>query len=127
MGLRVDVTAIEHSRHRYPTCGDWFYDSLGDWHVRVSRMADWRYEFLVAFHELIEMALCRYSGISEEEVTDFDKDFEANKPDGSNYEPGDDIAAPYHWQHQMATMFERVMARLLGVDWREYEKAIDAL
>jgi hypothetical protein len=42
-------------------------------------------------------------------------------------EPGDDPLAPYHWQHQMATMFEKVMARLLRVDWREYEEAINAL
>lgn len=127
MGLNAKIETIPHSHHRYPTVGDWYYDSLGDWHIRVSRMEDWRYEFLVSFHELIEMALCRQAGISEDEVTDFDKDFEQQKPKGSDYEPGDDIQAPYHWQHQIATMFERVMARLLSVDWAEYEKAIDAL
>jgi hypothetical protein len=90
-------------------------------------MSNWRFSFLVAFHELIEMALCRHNGVTASDVDNFDMAFEARRESGNTLEPGDDPTSPYFWQHQLATMFERVMARLLDVDWDDYANAIDAL
>jgi hypothetical protein len=127
MGLKIKVETIHHGHHRYPTVGDWWHTPTGEWEIRVSQLANWKYEFLVAFHEMIEAALCRDRGISEAEVTQYDKSFEFDRAPDDASEPGDQITAPYHWQHQIATMFERVMARQLGVNWDEYERTINEL
>ena len=66
------------------------YDTVGDWTaasspvnestiVRVSRLADRRFEILVAVHELIEAELCRARDIKEHDVTAFDEQFERQR------------------------------------------------
>lgn len=112
---------IPHKSQKYDTCGDWGYDGeKGAYYIRVSQMTDWRYEFLVAIHELVEMAWCWKNGVSEEEVTEFDREFEKNRIPGDDSEPGDDLKAPYREGHQLATMIERATALILGVNWRDY-------
>jgi hypothetical protein len=90
-------------------------------------MADWRYEFLVAVHELIEMALCADHNISPQRVDRFDMEFEANRPEGDISEPGDDTQSPYAAQHCFATGVERLLAAELGVSWKMYETKINEL
>lgn len=120
----IDVRTRLHKTQRYDTCGNWAFRNCietGDLIVAVSRMRDWRYEALVAVHEIIEALLCKARGISEEAVTAFDK----AHPDAD--EPGDHPDAPYGREHCFATLIERLLATEFGVDWAEYEKAIDAL
>ncbi len=93
----------------------------------MSKMSDWRYEMLIAVHELIEVALCKKDGISDVMVDQFDMDFEKNRAPGDQSEPGDDPRAPYRKQHFVATTIERQLAVELGVDWDEYGKAIESL
>jgi hypothetical protein len=42
-------------------------------------------------------------------------------------EPGDHPGAPYHAEHMFASKVEEMLAKQLGVDWLEYERAIEAL
>lgn len=126
------IDTIRHDRQAYPTCGDWWTDpwAPGRWQIRVSKMGNWKYEFLVALHELVEMALCKDRGISEKVVTAFDKKYEAYRTQGwptHQGEPGDAVNSPYRAEHAAAELIERLVAHELGVDWSEYEKAIDAL
>ena len=108
---------------------------MGDWKVKngqlrqicVSDMGNEDYAFLVALHELVEGYLCVKRKISDEVVTDFDKEYEARRPEGDTSEPGNDLRAPYHKEHVFATYMERFMAEELKVDWRKYEEAIYAL
>lgn len=127
MTLRIDIQTIPHHDQRYETVGDWFYDPDGTLHLRVSEMDNWRYEFLVALHELVECALCRHMGITQSEVDEFDRGFEASRDEDCVDEPGDDPAAPYRVQHCVATGVERIVAALLGVDWKSYDEAVNAL
>lgn len=129
--MRILIETIPHRSQRYGTCGDWRWvqsttSSLGN-HllIRVSSLGDWRYEALVAMHELIEALLCQERGIAEPEVDQFDLHWvpEAGGPD----EPGDDIEAPYYREHQYATAVERALAVELRVYWQLYERAIAAL
>lgn len=126
--LRILIETIPHHEQRYDTCGDWVIESDGTWHIRVSELPmknalfPQKFNFLVAFHELVEMALCQASGVTEQEVDSFDLTYA-----GSYAEPGDDIDAPYYRMHQMATALERTMAAQLDVDWGEYERAINIL
>ena len=91
-------------------------------------MADWRYEALVAAHEMVEMILVKQRGISEQSISEFDIAFEHSRAQGKVLgEPGDDPRAPYQREHFFATNLERLLAAELGVDWFAYERLVDGL
>jgi hypothetical protein len=124
----MHIETIPHESQRYRTVGDYWCDESGIEQIRVSEMMDWRYEVLVAVHEIIEMALTRQRGIPEEGISEFDVKFEQNKDHGLvSGEPGDNINAPYRKEHFFATNVERLVAAELGVDWFEYDRYVDAL
>lgn len=122
----IHIKSIPHSEQRYPTCGDWFYEN-GELQIRVSQMPDTRYVFLVALHELVEVKLCEWAGITQEVVDQFDMDYEKNRAPDDDSEPGDSPISPYRLQHCIATGVERTIAAFMGVDWSAYEAAINAL
>lgn len=122
LSLKIFIQTKAHDEQRYDTCGDWqFNEKDGSLTITVSQMHNWKQELCVALHELIEATLCRSRGITDDEVTQFDKLF--NGPD----EPGDATDAPYRKEHFFATSIERLFAAELGVDWKEYEEALDSL
>jgi hypothetical protein len=126
--MRINIETIPHDAQRYPTVGDYWQDADGVLQIRVSEMHDWRYVILVAVHELAEMMLTRWRGISEETIGHFDMEFERKRGhDLVKGEPGDAPGAPYRREHFFATNVERLLAGELGVDWAEYEAHVDAL
>lgn len=165
--MKILIETIPHSEQRYPTVGDWQWTQvkvLGrsgfpaddklvpTLHIKVSEMSDWRHEALVAIHEAVEALLCKYAGITEQEVDDFDKVFEAKKPcnpDGRPFslmqlqqlspreledlklklsaEPGDSPTAPYYHEHKVARAIESRLAGELKVDWDKYEGEVNSL
>lgn len=131
--MNVTIKVIPHASQRYRTPGDWWWtdkDDTGDLEIRVSKLSDWRYEMLVAVHELVEVLLCRYFRIPEWQVTAFDENYERERAEGLHgvdEEPGDDPSAPYRKEHFFATTVERLFSATLLVDWSLYEKEISAL
>lgn len=123
--MKIVIESIPHNTHRYNTIGDYWEDSNGVLQVRVSALGDERKEVLIAIHEVIEFFLCRARNIKEPDILAWDKAV----PDSSPYasDPGHDPSAPYHREHVFAECVERLVAFELGVNWQEYEKAIDAL
>lgn len=121
MALEITAQTVPHNDQRHGGVGDWFMEADATWSVLVSEMGDWRMEFLVAIHEMIEMALCMHNGVSSGMVDDFDSNF---KGEG---EPGDDPNAPYKKQHCVATGVERILATMLDVEWTAYENTIRKL
>jgi len=122
------ISQVPHSRQRYETVGDWIPGRPAE--IRVSKMKDQRYFFLVALHEMIEYELCKKNGISDNEVVAFDMNFEAERRMNMHpveAEPGNDPRAPYRDEHDFATMVERMVALKLGVKWSAYEKALLSL
>jgi hypothetical protein len=122
------ISQVPHRRQRYDTAGDWIPGNPVK--IRVSRMKDERYAFLVALHEMIEYELCRMHGITDSKVVEFDMDFEKERSarlHSLEAEPGDDPRAPYRDEHGFATMIERMVAQKMGVSWSAYEKAILSL
>lgn len=131
---RVKILTVDHKDQRYDTVGDWYYEhTIQDGEcliIKVSKMSDWRYEFLVAAHELVEVVLCRHAGISQKVVDNFDMRFEDKRAESKtdNFdEPGDEPNAPYRFQHCIATGVERLLAGILGVSWKKYEAEINSL
>lgn len=111
--LDIQIQSIPPEEQRYDTLGDyWFEDD--NWQVRVSETGDWKSEFLVALHELVEMALCKDRGIPEKVIKRFDENFEGQG------EPGNSDLAPYEEEHRFATHIERAVAKELGYSWDEY-------
>lgn len=128
--MNISIKTIPNGEQRYPTVGDWWFTEGGDLEIRISKMSDWRYECLVAFHELCEVLICKHLGITQKEVDDFDIEFEKDRENGlhsEDEEPGDHKDAPYRVQHFIATNCERILAIALGVDWTDYENAIVSL
>lgn len=124
--LKIDLKTIPSSKQRYQTCGD-YYQSGGKTLIRVSQMSDWRYEVLVAVHELVEWAIIKHQGIDEKKITAFDLKFEKEREEGlhsEESEPGDDPRSPYRSAHFCATTIERIVAVALGVNWEAYGCAV---
>jgi hypothetical protein len=124
----LTVSQIPHKKQRYETVGDWIPGKPAQ--IRVSKMKDHRYVFLVALHEMIEYELCKKNGISDREVVAFDVNFESERRRNMHAidaEPGSDPRAPYRNEHEFATMVEMMVAQKLGVKWSDYEKAVLAL
>lgn len=122
-----NIKTIRHGEQRYPTAGDYWLDSEGTEQVRVSDAGNPDYEFLVAVHELIELWLCEKRGIPEPLIRAFDEEFERNRKEGNADEPGNDPRAPYHKEHLFATFIEQEIAGQIGIDWNEYDKALNSL
>jgi hypothetical protein len=125
--MKIQVEAIPHEQQRYPTVGDYWTEN-GIEQIRVSKMIDWRYELLVTVHELIEMALTKHRGISEEAISEFDIAYERLRELGMvKGEPGDAPKSPYKQEHFFATNVERLLAAELDVDWFEYDQYVNEL
>ena len=118
----IHIAIIPHVSQRYDTAGD-YIDFAGNWLVNISATADWRHSFLVMIHELVEMGLTKNDGVDWDEIDLFDI-----SGLGKEYaDPGDLESAPYHKQHVAATMIEREVAKLLNVNWDEYNEALDSM
>jgi hypothetical protein len=123
--MKATLGEINHKDQRYETVGDWILHSdTGQFDILVSKMPIPDFVTLVQVHELIEAWLCFRRGITQEQVDAFDIEYERNRPEGDESEPGDDPKAPYFREHQFATKIEKLFAEELGVDWAEYERAI---
>lgn len=122
------ISQVAHRKQRYETVGDWIPGRPAQ--IRVSKMKDERYVFLVALHEMIEYELCKMHGITDDEVVAFDMNFEVERRMNLHpvdAEPGDHPKAPYRDEHEFATMVEMMVAKKLGVSWSDYEKTVLSL
>lgn len=127
---KITVTIIDHTKQRYDTLGDYWFDDEGNWHLAISDMGDWRYNFLVALHELVEMALIKQKAFGlmlseqqmERQICEFDKAMLSDSPHIED--PGMDPHAPYHQEHLIATGIEIQMCGHLGLNFREYDSTM---
>lgn len=119
--LNINIKTIPDKDQRYDTVGDyWKKDGVDE--IKVSSMSNRQYEFLVAIHEMVEQFLCENAGITDEEITKFDVEYEAKRKNGDQSEPGEDPLAPYHRQHMFAEKLEKLMAEECKIDWADYIK-----
>ena len=125
--LNLQIKTVPDDQQRYNTVGDYYVDESGKRVFVVSDMHDWRYEMLVAIHELVESSLCRVRGITDDQIDAFDLAYQAARPEGDVSEPGDSTEAPYYHEHQFASKIEKIIADELGVDWDDYFRVSDVL
>ena len=121
--LNIEIKTIKQSEHRYETLGDYWETPDGVTHIRCTNLKSPDSEFLVVLHELVEMYITKRKGIKEPDIMAFDIEFEKERAEGKwdeNAEPGDDPRAPYKTEHCLAEIIERLVARELGVDWKQH-------
>jgi hypothetical protein len=122
--VKITLSSIPHKKQRYKTVGDWFENERREIQITSSQLTDWRREFLILVHELVEWGLCKEAGIRQAEVDAFDK---ARENDQVEMELGDLKDAPYRKQHCLATAVERMLAAELDVVWSDYEEELAKL
>lgn len=109
--------------HRYCSIDDWQDPKIvGDYVHFLTQTADTgnrKYNFLILIHALVEQYLCYEKGITDKEVTRFDKEHT------HCFNPGEHDQAPYHFQHLIANDVESLIANALNIDWTKYEDQID--
>lgn len=128
--MEIHIKTIPIESMRYPSCGDYWYDDLGILQVRVADMGDEFYEKMVVIHELIEEAITKKRGITEQQIMDFDLYYEKRREQGlvpEDSEPGFDQHAPYKKEHTFATSVEMGMCALAEEDWNTYDKIVNEL
>ncbi len=129
--MNISIKTIKHEDQVYPTCGDWRFTEEGDLNIFISDMGNWKYEALIAVHELLEVILCKDRGVSTEIVDTFDKLFENLRTQNpeliGDVEPGSMPTAPYHREHMFASIVEKALAGELKVDWNDYDKTVNEL
>ena len=125
--MKIHIETIPHKEQRYETPGDYWLDDKDVIQLRVSQLSDWRYEALIIIHELVEIFLCKLWNIEWSKIDAFDIQFEKERKQGLHLqtdEPGDNEDAPYYWEHQLATAFEKMLSGLMGVVWKKYDEEV---
>lgn len=125
MEIRIKTIPIENMR--YPTVGDYWYDTEGVLEVRIAEMGNELYHKLVMIHELVEEALTKHRGLSEPDIMAFDIYYEKRRDQGlvpEDSEPGFDANAPYLKEHTLATSIEMMMCALAGESWTDYDRTV---
>ena len=125
--IRMICITIPHNFQIYETCGNYEWTDDGILVIFVSEMENKKYEFLVFLHEIIEATLCKDRGITTESITTFDMEYEKNRKQGDESEPGDNPLAPYQREHQFASTIEKKMSEQFSVSWKDYEETINSL
>jgi hypothetical protein len=132
MVQKVLIEVIDHKAQRYLTTGDWQFKSSKDasldaslatdfLHIRVSDTGDYRSNMLVALHEFVEAILCWVHGIDGRVVDAWDMG-----PGQYMEEPGNNPSAPYHREHCVADIVERLVAMHM-ITWQNHELNIERL
>lgn len=132
--MKLESLAIPHVEQRYDTAGDYWWEStdpaalgVDTLQIRISQLPDPRMEHAVLIHELVEALICKWCGIEEEEISAFDEAYESTRSEGNVEEPGDSPNSPYHLAHGFATAAERIYCAAVGLNWKIYTDAVNAL
>jgi hypothetical protein len=128
--MKIILRSIPHSGQTYPTAGNYFERPDGTLEIVVSDTGNEDYNVLIALHELVEARLMQKRGIPLRDSDTFDIEFEKQRELGAHSqtdEPGNDPRCPYRREHFTADVVERIVAHELGVDWKLYGDAVNAL
>jgi len=128
--MRIVIETVPHEKNRNNQVGDYRYLEDGTLYITVSDMGNKNFETLVAFHELWEVITTEHKGITEQQITDYDAQYELKREKGlvgEFSENGFGSDCIYKDQHMKATAIEMILAAELGVDWNRYEKQVNNL
>ncbi|GAC1494481.1 MAG: hypothetical protein NVS1B13_24850 [Flavisolibacter sp.] len=128
MEIKIEIKSL--SKMRYPTVGDYYYDQDGVLRFEIADTGNDFYNRAILIHEMIEQLITEANGITEEEITIFDKFYEMRRAQGlvSEFsEPGFDESAPYRAAHSYATSCEMGLFAMTNKSWIDYDHTINSL
>lgn len=108
------------------TGADWWWDERDVLQVRIAaELPDWRERAALAIHEASEALMCRYQGVTVDQVDEFDAKFKRENEYDIN--AGDEPGAPYRLAHTYATAIERILTGVMDVDWYSYDRRLEKI
>jgi hypothetical protein len=129
---KIEIEVIPHAEQRTEGAGDYYYKDNGDQVIKVSSLRgdiDERYqklfENLIMIHELVEITMTEFHGVTEEDIQAHDEMFGKEQEAGLHSpeaEPGDDPRSPYRIEHQTSETVERMILSALGLSFTEYDE-----
>jgi hypothetical protein len=124
------VSKAEISARKGFTGADWWISEDGTLQVRVERLATYGRTMSLMVHEITEAIICKFQGVTVEQVDKFDTEFERLHPENKGIEAGDADGAPYGKAHMLATACERIVAAEMGIgscdSWKSYDDELSA-
>lgn len=125
MNINIQIVPNDVVMQRKQFTGaDWWWEDE-NLQVRIAKLGDWREEMCLAMHEVSEAIMCKHMKISHESVDVFDSKYQHENEIDLN--AGDEPDAPYRIPHCYATAIERVMAGVLDIDWKSYDKKLSLI
>jgi hypothetical protein len=126
---QIKTNIIPLESQRYATLGDYYEDENDKnlLHFKISDTGNDTYNKVILVHELVEQILTEYQGVKEPDILAFDLWVEEEIKAGrypEDEEPGDHPLAPYRKQHDFAMNIERQIMNFLGIDFKQYDKAV---
>lgn len=125
--IDVEITTVDHTRQRFNIVGDYVEEDSGKTKLTISKFQDTRMEMITAVGELVKIFLCKSENICAEEVEDFGYAFDDSRAHLDTTNPAEDVSAPNHKQHKIATRLLNVLCEELELDWNEYQKEMSEL
>ena len=116
--MKTTLQSIPPENMRYETVGDWEFLPGGHLKITTPNTLPQDSAFLVQLHELVEVYLCYKKGITDAEVTKWDKDHLDHEG-----EPGEIPGAPYFEEHAVANKVEAIVCDALGLSWEAHDDA----
>ena len=118
---RKDQTKlVDYSKLKFRVKKSMRYDDVGDYFDSTIISYDMKnpiYNNGIMLHEFIEYSLIKSAGIPVEMIDAFDTDDEAPEKYPEQYNL-------YTKYHRMANNIERNFIENMGMDWKEYQKAV---
>jgi hypothetical protein len=133
--LKINIRTKPIRKFRTKDVGDyyWIISPVPEENVLkivIAEMENPDYEFLVALHEFIESYLLIRRKANFEEIEKWENQFLKEKEEGrrpQNAVAGEQKDCPYRKEHTFATKVEKIVAKHLKVNWRQYDKYLDNL
>ena len=94
--------------------------------VRIAaELTDWRERAALALHEISEAFMCKFLGITVEQVDAFDAEYQRTHEIDLN--SGDEPDCPYAIPHTFATAIERIFAGCVKLPWKPYDDRLSKI
>src|SRR5579863_8592581 len=120
MDQKILDKLIDYSRLKFKVSKSMRYDDVGDYLDNTIISYDMKNPIInnaIMLHEFIEYTLIKSAGIPVSMIDDFDNDDEAPQRHPEEYKL-------YMRYHRMANNVERHFIENMGMNWKDYQKAI---
>lgn len=120
MKQKLQDKLIDYSRLRFKVRKSMRYDDVGDYFDTSIISYDMKNPIInnaIMLHEFIEYTLIKSAGIPVSMIDDFDTDDKASSKHKKEYKL-------YNKYHRIANTVEHHFIENMGMDWKDYQKAI---